>query len=265
MTAIWEAYAIRFATMSARRASQVFLGGLPADMTEDAIWPFNFYVWCLKGPAGTIVIDTGASTATAAKRGFPLLRTVEEGLRAIGTDPGKVGTVLLTHLHWDHAGNPALFSSAQFHMHRHEMAYVTGPAMRHPFLRGGYDAEEIGAIVRLVHERRLTLHGSKTVALADGVIAHHVGGHTAGQMLVRVNTRRGWMVIANDSVAFREGRRRGLPFPNVYNVADALDAFDTARSLADAEDLVIPGHDPWVLAAHPPAAPGLDGIAHRLD
>jgi hypothetical protein len=41
-------------------------------------------------------------------------------------------------------------------------------------------------------------------------------------------------------------------------------AFDRIRELADAEELIIPGHDPAVLKRFPAPAPGLAGLAVRV-
>ncbi|MEJ0005437.1 MAG: MBL fold metallo-hydrolase [Steroidobacteraceae bacterium] len=58
-----------------------------------------------------------------------LLRPVAEGLAAIGVDPQAVQDVVITHMHYDHAGNVPLFPKAQFHVQNAEMAYCTGRAM----------------------------------------------------------------------------------------------------------------------------------------
>jgi hypothetical protein len=43
------------------------------------------------------------------------------------------------------------------------------------------------------------------------------------------------------------------------------DGFGRMRELADREELIIPGHDPLVLARHPAPDPSLAGIVARLD
>jgi glyoxylase-like metal-dependent hydrolase (beta-lactamase superfamily II) len=130
------------------------------------------------------------------------------------------------------------------------MAYVNGPAMRHAVLRAGYEAADIQAATALLHGGRMVLHDG-TVDLAPGLSLHHVGGHTDGLQMVRVRTRRGWMCLATDAVAHRQNLERRIPFPAVLHVGDALEAFDTGLALADAPDLLIPGHDCWVVDAHP--------------
>ncbi len=57
----------------------------------------------------------------------------------------------------------------------------------------------------------------------------------------------------------------GRPFPIVWNVGDMLEGHRRCYRLASDPRLVVPGHDPRVFDRFPPAAPGLDGIAARLD
>ena len=83
--------------------------------------------------------------------------------------------------------------------------------------------------------------------------------------MVRVHTRRGWMVLASDASHFYANMEKGRAFPILHNHEDTLEGYATMRRLASAPDAIIPGHDPLVLARYPAAAPGLEGIAHRLD
>ena len=58
---------------------------------------------------------------------------------------------------------------------------------------------------------------------------------------------------------------QGNPFPIVYNVGDVLDGQQRLYRLADARELVIPGHDPAVLDRFPAPESALKGIVARLD
>ena len=101
--------------------------------------------------------------------------------------------------------------------------------------------------------------------LAPGLSIHLVGGHTMGLQVVRVLTKLGWMVLASDATHYYENMEAGRPFPIVYNVGDMVAAYDRMRQLADSPRYIIPGHDPLVFDRYPAAAPGLEGIAIRLD
>jgi glyoxylase-like metal-dependent hydrolase (beta-lactamase superfamily II) len=83
--------------------------------------------------------------------------------------------------------------------------------------------------------------------------------------IVRVWTRRGFVVVASDATHYYDNFERGLPFPTVYSVGDMMEGFRTVRALADSPDHIIPGHDPRVMEMYPPPSAELDGIAIRLD
>jgi glyoxylase-like metal-dependent hydrolase (beta-lactamase superfamily II) len=255
-----EIYAIRFAHFAARRRSENFLSG----DVHDGPMPFDYFVFAVRGPSGVWIVDTGFDAEVAVQRGRTHLRCPGDGLRAIGIDPDAVENVILTHLHYDHAGNPGLFPRAQFHLQASEMAYATGPCMCHGMLRVGYDAEDISHVLRKLFAGRLTYHDG-TAELAPGLSLHRIGGHTDGQQVVRVHTRRGWMVLASDAVHFTDNFRQNRPFPWLYHVGAALDGFQTLRRLAARDELVIPGHDPEIMQIFPAASEATQGVVARLD
>jgi glyoxylase-like metal-dependent hydrolase (beta-lactamase superfamily II) len=255
----WEVYALRWATDPGRRAFQWFLGGAGGE----APMPVAYHAFLLRGPGGLVVMDTAADAARAARYGKAAFRGLDAALARLGARPAEVRTVIQTHLHWDHAGGFALFPAATFHLQARELAYAAGPAMRHAALRAGYEAADIAEATALLHAGRLRLHEG-SVPLAPGLALHRVGGHTDGLQIAELRTRRGRMCLATDAVAHRLNLERRTPFPVLFHVGEALDAFDTALSLADAPDLVIPGHDPWVVDAHP-AVPGGEGWLARID
>lgn len=260
MSDLWEVFAFRYAVDRSRRAFQCFLGGSGGD----GAMPVAYHMFILRGPGGVVVMDTGADRERCARYAKTDIRGIDEALSVLGTSAVEVGTVIQTHLHWDHAGQTGAFPGARFHLQQRELAYVNGPAMHHAVLRAGYEPADISAATALLHAGRLVLH-SGDVPLAPGLTLHHVGGHTDGLQIARVRTRRGWMCLATDAVAHRANLERRVPFPVLFHVGDALEAFDRASSLADAPELVIPGHDPWVVDGHAPAAPGAEDWLARLD
>jgi glyoxylase-like metal-dependent hydrolase (beta-lactamase superfamily II) len=122
----------------------------------------------------------------------------------------------------------------------------------------------VADLVRAVHQGRVVFHAGDE-DLAPGVSVHLIGGHTDGLQVVRVHTARGWLVLASDASHYYENMEAGRPFPIVFDVGAMLEGFETLRRLASSDDAIVPGHDPLVLARYPPAAPGLDGVAVRLD
>ena len=120
-------------------------------------------------------------------------------------------------------------------------------------------------MVRRVYAGRVRFHDGDA-ELAPGVSVHLIGGHTMGLQVVRVATRRGWVVVASDASHFYANMEEIRPFPIVYNLTDMVEGYDRLRALADSPEHIIPGHDPLVLERYPaPSNSALQGIVARLD
>ena len=94
---------------------------------------------------------------------------------------------------------------------------------------------------------------------------HLIGGHTMGLQVVRVSTRRGWVVLASDASHFYANMEQQRPFPIVWSVTDMVAGYDRLRSLAASPGHIIPGHDPLVLERYPAPMKELQGTVVRLD
>jgi glyoxylase-like metal-dependent hydrolase (beta-lactamase superfamily II) len=258
-TAQYEVYAIKYAH-HARTAKENFLGGDP----HDGPMPMDYFVWLVRGAGREIVVDTGFNVAIATKRGRRVTTPVEQGLARMGVDVAQVKDVAITHLHYDHVGNFDLFPQATFHLQDLEMQYATGRCMAVEAMRHAYELEDVVGMVRRVYAGRVRFHDGEG-AIAPGVTLHHVGGHTMGLQVVRVATRRGWVVLASDASHYYANMEQSRPFPIVYNVGDMVEGWRKARALAESGEHVIPGHDPLVLARYPAPAPALQGLVARLD
>jgi len=259
----YEVYAIKYAH-HARRASENFIGGDP----HDGPMPLDYFVWLVRGSDGKnareIVVDTGFSAAMAAKRQREHLRCPTDGLKLLGTDASTVKDVVITHLHYDHVGNFDLFPAAHFHLQDLEMRYATGRHMGQPVFSGAFEVEDVVGMVRRVYAGRVHFHDGDA-EIAPGVSLHLIGGHTLGLQVVRVATRRGWVVLASDASHFYANMEQARPFPIVYSVADMVEGYARLRQLADSPAHIIPGHDPLVLERYPAPSQQLEGIVVRLD
>ncbi len=258
MDASYEIYAIRYAHLE-RTARHNFIDG---DL-HDGPMPLDYFVWAIVGGGRNWVLDTGFDAAMAARRRRQLLRPVGEGLQSIGIDPASVQDVIISHMHYDHAGNHDLFPAARYHLQDDEMEYCTGRSMCQSLLRGPFDAEDVQAMVGRLFRDRVVFHDGDA-ELAPGLTLHRVGGHTRGLQVVRVHTRRGWVVLASDAAHFYANWQQRRPFPIVENVSAYLDAFRRIEQLASSPQHIIPGHDPLVLQRYPRARPELADIV-RLD
>jgi len=260
MTALepFEVFAIRYARVD-RKSSENFLGGDP----HESGMPMDYFVWMARSESKTWVIDTGFNQAAANKRNREFLRCPTEGLRLLGVDAAEVEDVIITHMHYDHVGNFDLFPRAQFHLQDSEMAYATGRHMATPFFSHAFEVDEVVAMVRNVYKGRVSFYDGDA-ELAPNISLHHIGGHTKGLQVVRLWTRKGWLVLASDASHYAANMSQRRPFPIVIDVAQMMDGWDRMLGLAEDSANIIPGHDPEVMELYPAPFSELEGIAVQL-
>lgn len=136
--------------------------------------------------------------------------------------------------------------------------------MGNEFMRRPYDVEHAISLMRALYGGRVAMHDGED-ELAPGLTIRRVGGHTPGMQIVRLMTRRGWVVVASDAMHFYANRETGVPFAILVDVREYMAGWQVLEQLADSPDHIIPGHDPRVCALYPVAKPGLEGAAVRLD
>jgi glyoxylase-like metal-dependent hydrolase (beta-lactamase superfamily II) len=255
----YEIYAIRYATRNARRADH-FIGGDP----HDAPMPMDYFTWLVRNEERAVVVDTGFTEEIGAKRGRIFLRCPVETLSLLDVAPESVGDVVLTHLHYDHVGNFHKFPAARFHLQEKEMHYATGRYMRYAKFGHSFEVEDVVGMVRLNFKGRVEMHRGD-VELAPGLSLHFTGGHTAGLQVVRVMTKRGWVVLASDASHYYEHRETNRLYTTAFHLGEMIDAYRTVERLAASDRHIIPGHDPLVMRRYRPPRPELEGIVVRLD
>lgn len=258
----YEVYALRYATTALDRPrSENFFPGMDL---HDGPMPLDYYIWAIRGEGRTIVVDTGFGAEQAAKRKRILLHNPAKLLAEIAIRAEEVTDVILTHLHYDHAGGLGSYPAATFHLQDEEMRFATGRNMCHSCLSAPFECTDVTDAVKLVFANRIRFHDGDTSPF-PGIELFRIGGHSGGLQIVRVSTRRGGLVLASDAFHFNENRLRRSPFPIVYNVGDMLDGFRRCEALAGGnEDLLVPGHDPEVMRRWPLASSGCPDIV-RLD
>ena len=256
----YEIFAIRYAHLGNRHPAENFILADPHEFASD----LDYFVWVVRRSDRLFLIDTGFGKEAAERRRRDWLRCPIESLRLLGIEPWDVTSVILTHLHYDHAGNLDILPRARFHLQDSEMAFATGRCMCHEILRGPFDLENTLSMVRHVYAERAVFHADHA-ELAPGFTLHHIGGHSAGLQVARVWTKRGWVVIGSDASHLYANFEQRRPFPIVYNVRDMLEGYNTLYRLADSPAHIVPGHDPLVMKRYPAASPALEGIVVRLD
>lgn len=237
----WEVYAVKYADRDARtrRDSFIFVDD------HDVPHAMDYFMWLIRLKGRVILVDTGYDTNEGHVRGRPIRLDPVEALKPFGLAPDDVTEIIVSHLHYDHAGGLHLFPNATLHLQAAEMAFATGPCMCHDTLRMPFSADHVCEAIKRLYSGKVIFHDGDA-EIADGITVHCIGGHSRGLQVVRVRTQAGWMVLASDASHYYENFMARKPFPIVVDLQNMLDGFDTLQRLASAPELIIPGHDPMV-------------------
>src|SRR5690606_32801075 len=109
---------------------------------HDTPMPMDYFVWLVRNDERTLVVDTGFTEPMARKRGRTHLRCPTEGLAMMGVRAAEVSDIVLTHLHYDHAGTLDKFPRARFHVQEAEVAYATGRYMGYKQFGHSYEPDD---------------------------------------------------------------------------------------------------------------------------
>jgi glyoxylase-like metal-dependent hydrolase (beta-lactamase superfamily II) len=177
---------------------------------------------------------------------------VPEILRAAGVDPDTVTHVVLTHLHWDHAGGLVLQGGGALAFPRAEhvvgdacLAHATRPGEKD---RGSFRPDDIALLLREGRVRRWR----EGEPLAPGVEGRLSVGHTEGLVIPLIRARDDGPPVAvpTDLIPTRSHLK-----PGWVTAYDNLPAIAVVEKRALLSDLAAIGggvalyHDPLVEAA----------------
>ncbi len=242
----YRIYAVQYAERETN-SSEVFYG----DHRHDPM-TMAYFVWVITDGNRSVVVDLGFTEPVGTRRGRNFLRSPGDGLQALGIDPRTVERVIVTHFHYDHTGNHALFPNATFSIQDAEMRFWTGRHGRKSGFVRSLELDDLLAFVRYNYEGRVQFVDGEAEIL-PGIRALRVGGHTAGMQIVSVETARGRAVLASDASHYYANLENDLPFNTLHDLPGCYNAFTRIRELAAAPELILPGHDPLVAERLRPA------------
>jgi glyoxylase-like metal-dependent hydrolase (beta-lactamase superfamily II) len=237
------------------------LGAAQVGAVLDVFWsltkqagkvPVPILAFLIEGASEPILVDTGMRSPERAMEIHRLgpHRTTEEWsieaqLATHGLVPGDIATVILTHLHYDHAGGCEHLPNARYVVQRTELQAAAAPIGPRTLELGGrelfFDRKDVAALVDPLSDRVELLEGD--TELYPGIdCVLYANSHTPGSQCVYVNTEDGVVAIVGDMV-----RKIDLNVGRVIPPGLFYDLEAMRRALIDIgrrADIIYPAHDP---------------------
>ncbi len=180
------------------------------------------YAVLIDHPEGKFLYDTGCAPIAPndAQAAFPYYhgenQTLVKQLSLAHTRPEEIKAVILSHTHFDHAGNIGLFKHAEVYVHKCEFEHAPAAGVSAPL-----DRESLAKRCHLVENDR---------ELAAGVRLISLPGHSYGVLGLVVELKRdGVLIFPSDAVYTRANY--GPPAKLSGIVYDSLSFFESIEKV----------------------------------
>lgn len=227
--------------------------GLP-----DGDLDMNYNFWVIRSGDTVILLDTGYDIPKFDWLGEISVTPTPAALEILGIDPLDVDMVITSHYHYDHIGYLGLFANAQVVSAKAEYDYWIGK-LEAGQLEGEFSTpDDLAPVVKAQQEGRLRLISEETEVF-PGITVYPIGGHCPGELLTRIDTADGGLIMSVDAAHFYEQIENEWPFFAFTDLQEMKDGLRFINELAERTGAtVIPGHDARVRDRFP-AAPGEAG------
>lgn len=248
----YEVFAIRFGTVPDFPVRGLVAGADSARRLDIAMM-----VWLLVDPASErrVLVDAGFYRDSLVQRWKvrdfvrPSSALARSGFRA-----EEVTDIIITHMHWDHAGGVDLFPNARVWIQKEEFEYYSTGEGRG---RGGVDPIDVAFLTDLQRQGRLDLIDGDAREILPGITVYTGGRHTYASQYVGVSIGSGTAVIASDNLYLYENLEKRVPIAQTLDAASNLRAQERMLQIASDPRLIVPGHDPQVFVRFRGPYPGV--------
>ncbi len=211
-------------------------------------------VFVIQGEGRNILVDTGGgepgSEAMVKYHSPTYARKPEERpdiaiKAATGLSPDDFEIVILTHLHWDHAGNCGMFPQAEFYVQFSEVVDSINPI---PRFAKTFESFSVGAVPPWAQQPLKWHFLNGDAEIVPGISVVLMPGHSKGIQGVMVETVAGKYFLGSDSIPLYDcvtPDGKTVPAALNYSLEDAHYSSLKVNSLDYTA--ILPGHDAKVL------------------
>ena len=215
----------------------------------------NYYIWAVRGRGRTVVFDAGVRPALAAERKLHGYVPLDVVLRRIGIEAGEVAHLVISHIHFDHAGGVELFPKAKIYVQRKEYDFwVHDPISRRPPYAALADAVVVEQFRKLERTDRLVLiEGDREILPAIELLL--TPGHTPGLQSMAIGTPKGTAILTSDCAHVHRSFVEDTPSSLITDLPAWLGSYTKLRRKVGGDlSMLFPGHDKDMLERYPKVA-----------
>lgn len=219
---------------------------------EEGLLRIPIPAYLIEHPRGLAVFDTGMPLAACddmethigiASDLFTIHleagEQISHRLAGAGFDIARVGYLINSHLHFDHAGGNSLVPNARLVIQRKEWEAASVPEL--------CQANHFNPIHFDLGHDRLEVDGEHDLFGDGSVVCVPTHGHTPGHQSLKVRLDDGEVVICGDACYFRRTIEE-MRLPQVLNnPEDAVKSLERLRALQARGAQLVYGHDPEFL------------------
>lgn len=213
-------------------------------MYREVTYPAPCVMWYIQGTKNNIVVDIGPPEPAQCLKNHGLAmkrekrQDIKNALKAINLSPDDIKTVIVTHLHYDHAGGFHNFKNAKFLIQKKEVEYGIAPLPCHHSI---YYEKSLGKPTFVDYLDQIEIIDGDYEVEA-GVHANFIPSHTPGFQGVSVQTKKGKYFIAGDAVGLYECWETVPHVPSgIFNNLEQY--YESMKKIEEIADYVLPGHD----------------------
>lgn len=240
---MWHITPLDVGTLMVTRSTQIARHGAKFDVGKIVAQPC--IVWLLTDleTKRHILVDAGPceDTGWASMHHNKFLRSSEQTLSSVlgkhGLRCEDIDTVILTHLHWDHAYGALELPNAKLYVQSKELRYAVAPLPNDLKVYENKLGEDIPYFLKM-YRQYVFLDGDLT--FDDGLEIITLPGHSPGSQGVVVDTEQGKVIIAGDLISVKEGWDLRLPSGLFTSAEDCYRSFE---KMAKYHALVVGSHD----------------------
>ncbi|MEJ2488051.1 MAG: MBL fold metallo-hydrolase [Anaerolineales bacterium] len=123
-------------------------------------------------------------------------------LKRLGYNPNDMRHIIMTHLHFDHAGGLADFPKAKIHLSQPELDHITRGRLGWEYDRSHFEHGPVWTPHQLTGESWFGFDAIRLEVFTPEIWLVPLTGHSPGHAGVAIATGSGWILHAGDAIPF---------------------------------------------------------------